>query len=63
MEMLGQRKIMGGTDLCQFLPMPILPEMENTECHFGKIYADILIFANFCQCQVCLKWKKRNNLQ
>ena len=29
-----------------FLSMPILPKMENTGFHLGKIYADILIFAN-----------------
>ena len=29
-----------------FLPMPILPKIENTWFHLGKIYADILNFAN-----------------
>ena len=40
-----------------FLPMRMLPKMEK-EKSFTIIYADILIFANFCQCQCCLKWKK-----
>ena len=34
--------IIGGGGQIHFLPMP----MENTGCHSGNIYADILIFAN-----------------
>ena len=36
----------GGVGLASVLLMPILPKMENTVCHLGNIYADILIFAN-----------------
>ena len=32
----------GGLGPASFLPM----QMENTGCHSGNIYADILIFAN-----------------
>ena len=40
-------KIGGGAAL--FLTMPILPKMENTRCHAGNFYADIITFANFCR--------------
>ena len=43
----------GYFNFCKFLPMQ--PKIEKYKL-FTIMYADILIFANFCQC--CLKWKK-----